>query len=405
MKTDCDGNMLWAKKDSVDFLGENDNYAVVETDEGSLISVGYCFFGGGYMIKRDSEGNRLWAIPYDDFGANSMCKTNDGNIILGGVVQSEIALRKLDINGNTIWTQSHNCGYTSIAQSITQISDDGFVLTGLASGNGYDIIVMKTDENGDSLWTRTFDGYGDNDYGNCVIETDDENYISVGRVRNAKSYYGIIIKLDTLGDTLWTKIFDDGLLHWIGSVVQTQDNNYVLQGGKLVKIDDAQNVIWEEPLIGQIFGRGDRNLQETSDGEFICTSVINWGDYIVLNKTNSLGQITAVDEYDIPSDNITVISYPNPFSSSAIISFFNLKNTQIQSFSLTGHAKDINIQIYNIKGQVVRDLGLIHKGLGTYETIWDGRDRNDNVISNGIYFLKLENREFNIVKKIIKIGD
>ena len=74
MKTDCDGSLLWAKGDSVDFLGENDNYAFVETDEGSFISVGYCF-GGGYMIKRDSEGNRLWAVIYSDFGFNSMCKT------------------------------------------------------------------------------------------------------------------------------------------------------------------------------------------------------------------------------------------------------------------------------------------------------------------------------------------
>lgn len=127
MKTDKDGNMLWARKDSVDFLGENDNYACVETSEGDLITCGYQLTGGRYMIKRDSEGNRLWAIPYDDFGINSMDRTIDDNIILGGRLYADIALRKIDNDGNTLWTNSIQIGTGSNAYSIYSASNGDYL--------------------------------------------------------------------------------------------------------------------------------------------------------------------------------------------------------------------------------------------------------------------------------------
>ena len=71
----------------VDFQVENESNAIVETDDGCFIST-----GGGYMIKRDSNGNRLWETPYNDFGVNSMCNTDDGNIILGGAQNLNVAL-------------------------------------------------------------------------------------------------------------------------------------------------------------------------------------------------------------------------------------------------------------------------------------------------------------------------
>ncbi len=395
MKTDCDGNLLWAKGDSVVFMDEN-GYEVnfTETEDGDFISIGDDDFGGGYMIKRDSEGNREWAIPYhpaeQGLGVFSMQTTEDHNIILAGRSNYNATLRKITPDGVTIWTQVYDVG-SSMAYSVYQRSDGGYLLTGISFPGDDDILVIKTNANGDSLWTRTFDGYGDNDYGYCIIETSEENYISVGRVRNAKSYYGIIIKLDTLGDILWTKILDDGLLHWIGSAVQTKDNNYVVQGGKLVKIDENQNVIWEEPLVGQVFGGGDRNLQEISDGGFICTSVINWGDYIVLNKTDSLGQIYSIEEPG-NQNNISINIFPNPILDNCTILFNNYITL-----------KDPHITVYNIKGQKIRELKVENNVLGIHEINWDGKSFDGKEVHNGIYFIKLERDNDSIVKKVTKI--
>ncbi|MCF7793116.1 MAG: hypothetical protein K9N09_07720 [Candidatus Cloacimonetes bacterium] len=108
MKTDSDGNLLWAVDDSLDFMISN-GYQIdfTELPDGSLLSIGYSAFGGGgiYMIKRDSEGNQMWAIPYDnEFGVFSMKTTSDGNVILAGGSNNNAALRKINPDGNTIWT-------------------------------------------------------------------------------------------------------------------------------------------------------------------------------------------------------------------------------------------------------------------------------------------------------------
>ncbi|MBN2017731.1 MAG: hypothetical protein JW794_06370 [Candidatus Cloacimonetes bacterium] len=61
IKTDKDGNMLWASKDSVDFMNYN-GYSVefVETTDGGFLTIGLQdYVGGRYIIKRDSEGNKL----------------------------------------------------------------------------------------------------------------------------------------------------------------------------------------------------------------------------------------------------------------------------------------------------------------------------------------------------------
>ena len=86
-------------------------------------------------------------------------------------------------------------------KSVTQTSDGGFVATGYTSGNAFDIFVLKTNSIGDSLWSQTFDGYGDYDQGNSIIETSDGNVIVVGEI-HSRSIDTLIAKLSFDGNTV-----------------------------------------------------------------------------------------------------------------------------------------------------------------------------------------------------------
>ncbi len=391
MKTDKDGNVLWTVKDSVDFMSDNGDFVdFVETSDGDFITIGSRIPSGGYMIKRDNEGNRLWDMSYTSFGTKSMYNTADNNIILGGVVNSNIALRKIDNNGNALWTKSYNCGNFSMANSIKETSEDDYILTGLASGTGYDIIVLKTNSIGDSLWKRTFEGLGGHDIGNCIIETNENNILAGGWIIN-DGHNGFVWLLDHYGNTLWNHIYNDGILYYILSLLQTSDDNFVLQGGKLVKIDYTPNVIWNEPLTGDVFGGGDKNLQRTAEGGFLCVATEDYGDYIVLNKTDSLGQVYSIDEPG-NENNILINVFPNPI----------LDNCEIILNNHNASLKNPTIMIYNIKGQHVRDCGFQISDFG-FSTVWDGKDFNGKEVQNGIYFLKLESDNYTTVKKITKI--
>lgn len=88
-------------------------------------------------------------------------------------------------------------------------------------------------------------------------------------------------------------------------------------------------------------------------------------------------------------DFISVISYPNPFKQSINFSM-NLKDDL-----------NIDLSIYNIKGQKVRQITRGKFDKGKHNLIWDGMDENCKTVGSGVYFYKVAAGKTNITKKII----
>jgi len=87
-------------------------------------------------------------------------------------------------------------------------------------------------------------------------------------------------------------------------------------------------------------------------------------------------------------------NYPNPFSSSTTISF---------NIPINIHEK-AQIRIYNAKGQLVRKYEVKSGKCGVNSVVWNGKDKNGNVVSNGIYLIRIENSKFNFVRKVLKLN-
>ncbi|RLC58267.1 MAG: hypothetical protein DRH89_01540 [Candidatus Cloacimonadota bacterium] len=83
-------------------------------------------------------------------------------------------------------------------------------------------------------------------------------------------------------------------------------------------------------------------------------------------------------------------NYPNPFNPATTISF---SVTQTSSF--------VNLDIYNIKGQKVKQLISDQLSAGQRTVIWNGTDDNGKSVSSGIYFYKLKTANFEKTKKMI----
>ncbi|HHE38187.1 MAG TPA: T9SS type A sorting domain-containing protein [Candidatus Cloacimonetes bacterium] len=85
------------------------------------------------------------------------------------------------------------------------------------------------------------------------------------------------------------------------------------------------------------------------------------------------------EEHEIPTRGRLIANYPNPFHPSTTISFqLNTENTE-----------NTEINIYNIKGQKVKQIVSNQRSAGQHSVIWDGQDSNNKAVSSGIYFYNL----------------
>ena len=339
---------LWTRT----YGGINDDqaYSVQQTFDEGYIIVGYTkSFGAGdadvYLVKTDSIGDTLWTRTYGNtlFDAGySVQQTTDSGYIIAGT-----HLIKTDSLGDTLWTKPYGGGY-----SVKQIPDGGYIYAGRKiTSFTYDVFLIRTDSMGDSLWSRTYGDDGYNDGGYSVQRTIDGGYIIAGntnwvfdatyRLRSPGDLF--IIKLDSLGDSLWSLVYGGAGDDLGRSVEQTSDSGFIVAG------------------FTESFGAGDCDV---------------W-----LIKT---GADVGVEEKRKPNvtHNPQFRIYPNPFTTSTIIALPSI-----------GHrAKSIELHIHDASGRLVKSVKL------TTNTHQLGAD-----LVPGVYFLKAAIGEHKETHKLIKI--
>jgi hypothetical protein len=160
IKTDANGNLQWAKT----YGGTSEDWAhsVQQTSDGGYIVAGTTWsFGAGYydifLIKTDANGNIIWAKTYGGTSldeAYSVQQTSDGGYIVAGRTWSfgvggDIFLIKTDANGNIQWAKTYGGIYGDNAYSVQQTSDGGYIVAGGTGSFGAGgAFLVKTDANG-----------------------------------------------------------------------------------------------------------------------------------------------------------------------------------------------------------------------------------------------------------------
>ncbi|MEF3695134.1 MAG: FlgD immunoglobulin-like domain containing protein, partial [Candidatus Cloacimonadota bacterium] len=82
---------------------------------------------------------------------------------------------------------------------------------------------------------------------------------------------------------------------------------------------------------------------------------------------------------------------PNPFNPETRLSFILPQSGRVQ------------LDIYNLRGQLVRRLLDTDKEAGHHNLLWDGRDETGRTVGSGIYFSRIQQGSRNQVHKMMLV--
>lgn len=134
---------------------------------------------------------------------------------------------------NPIWTNQYN-GIGDFSDKFNAIALDVFgniYLTGstMVAGNSTDIVTAKLNSTGDTLWVRTFDRNNNGDKGSAIKVDASGNVYVLGTVSSITGNDIITLKYNSVGDTLWTRTYNN--------ISVNQD-----EAGVAISIDASGNV-------------------------------------------------------------------------------------------------------------------------------------------------------------------
>lgn len=302
-----------------------DGFSAEQTNDSGYICVGRPLS----LVRINSLGDTLWtkALPVG-IGNSATCvhQVTDGFIITGnihftslGSVPAGLLLLKTDTVGNVNFIKSYSDsgGYTSTLEktnTMQQTTDGGYILTGYRRPNFAlsEMLLIKTDSLGDTLWTRSYLPNYDNS-GISVAQTFDGDYIIASLLDSSNGVTGYgndacIIKADSIGNPIWCKAFGrtyntGSYSETISGVLPTLDGGFAFAGNTasdnpyLIKINDNGDTLWTKEYSHVNNSIWESSFNKTSDNGFII--LIDYYQNFILLKVDSLGDVVWCQKYDI----------------------------------------------------------------------------------------------------------
>ncbi len=345
------GNMQWEKEYP---CYENNmlNYVQQTKDRGYIATGSTSCGAGGYigllLLKTDANGNLTWSKTIGGSTQNTgnyVEQTTDGGYAVGGLYNGYAYLVKTDSNGTVLWTRTFDGTANAEAYSMTSTPDKGYILAGMANKfttyADYNVYVVKTDSMGSFQWSKIYgaDKLHCGEWANDIEVVTSGGYILAGTTNSygAGGDDAYLIRIDTGGALLWSKVYGGPLQEIAYKVIPLPDKGFFI-GGETVSFSNGSSDFY----IIRTDSLGNCNCHDSAagTGTRFVTTVVDSGyaesrtghDSIVTLNTfpyypafrTLCGDSIVCQEIETGSKTITnnpyLDIYPNPFTSSTVIS-------------------------------------------------------------------------------------
>ena len=346
VRVNADGDTLWTKLYGGD--GRDCGGTLEPTSDGGYIlaTATESSWGAGssdaWLVKITANGDTTWTKTFgDDNGqsASAAIQTSDGGYAVVGrnfrpgqaqYENTDVWLIKTDSDGNELWSKLYGGSEPEWGLGIRETSEDSLII--IASTESYgsgprDLWLLKTNANGDSLWSETYGGIGNDadDNNGDIIVTGNGDYLITVATESFGAGEGTsdiwLLKTNASGDSLWSYTYGGDGADTPMRIEPTADGGYLIAGmtnsygpgdlaGYLVKTDANGDSTWTKAVGGSGM-EAFFDVEEISADNYLALGITTtWGAGDMDGWLVKLGTASVVDSAAI-KDSLALVALYN----------------------------------------------------------------------------------------------
>jgi hypothetical protein len=428
IKYGSDSEVIWSR--TFDAGQDDADYArdIAMTSSGNVVVLGQSWLDGiasigltEYTPAGTEEWRRFFHWPStqaDD--PVRMDRDSQGNIYVAAsstvALNTNILTVKFNATGDTLWARQYDgtAGGYDAPVGIAAAPDGGVYVAGSSEGTGTysDIVLLKYESDGDLAWVKRHNGPADTaDFAADVAVDQDGNASVAGTWLDDSRYF----------DGVAFGYLPDGTLDWLNTGYAF---GHAYDDFTAIAIDSS----------GDVFATGSsRNVARPTSDVYTCrfdhgTGSNSWESYYAVDSGGDYGVDICVDvegnlyvtgrTYSgaVTGFDIVTIKYAptssgiRDVSTETIPQDFILHQNHPNPFNSEtiirfdlDEAGPAELRIINTLGQTVAVFAEADLPPGSYALNWNGRDRNGRALASGVYFYQLTTRRNIETKKLVLV--
>ena len=213
-----------------------------------------------------------------------------------------------------------------------------------------------------------------------------------------------IQELTPIPKTLPWDINDDGIVNIQDLVLVANDFGAEVTAHAKTDVNQDGSVdILDLVLVAAHFGESTHESAPQSSIGFLSEHVDNVEEWLVEARLADDGSAIfrqGIEKLEdllnvvVPEKTVLLSNYPNPFNPETWIPYDLAKDA------------NVHVDIYNLKGEIIRKLSMGYQAVGTYRTkdkaaYWDGRNSEGELVASGVYFYTLQAGQMKATRRMV----
>lgn len=421
------GQQIWVRTYNGGLLGDDVATAITVDNQNNPVVTGYsqAFLIGltpyDYAtVKYDQNGVQQWAARYNgpvngEDRPYAIVVDGGDSVIVSGESQGngtnlDYATVKYTPTGTQQWAQRYNGNANGEDRAYAIVVDggDNVIVTGGSNrtGSGVDYTTIKYSPVGTQQWAANYNGPGnDEDRPYAIVVDGGDSIIVTGESEGSTSNFDYAtVKYSPTGTQQWASRYNgtgNNEDRAYAIVVDGGDNIIVTGSSRLNSTPGSENfgTVKYNPSGAQQWVVGFNGTGNNEDRPYAI--VVDGGDNILITGFSRNGALLGTEDYltikygkesnpvviisnEVPVKSGLAQNYPNPFNPKTQIDFDISKQSTVK------------LSVYDILGSEVETLFLGSLNPGKYSVDW-----NPKGLPSGIYFYRLQTKEFTDTKKLI----